>query len=92
MPCRSEPDYDEPIRQRLDHVTKLLCGLCGRIEDSGDMRHIQADPHLGVWWQAHKVADAKRKAEEQKKAKEDATRKAALAKLTPAERKLLRLS
>lgn len=46
---------------------------------------------LADWWEEHQEADRARKAEEAKTRKDNALRKKALAKLTPAERKALGL-
>jgi hypothetical protein len=44
------------------------------------------------WWAAHLVADSLREEEERQEKKAKADREAALAKLTPQERRLLGLS
>lgn len=90
----AEGEEHERTRRRLHAVTRLLCGLCERIETNPNAtvkaaRLIDADPKLRAWWEEHQKADRKREKEEAAERRRAAGRKAALAKLSPAERKLL---
>lgn len=85
MPCY-DPQSDYTYRdvekareegaERANELTRLLCGLCRRIEafdafsmDNSEVPEIapdliQSDPFLKAWWDAHKAFDLKREAEE----------------------------
>lgn len=47
----------EKVVRRLNKVTRLLCGLCKRL----DTRVINKDKQLAKWWGAHQKRDAKKK-------------------------------
>jgi hypothetical protein len=78
-------------------VTRLLCGLCERVESgclsSGHSLEllITADPDLMRWWADHKEEDRKRIEQERFESEQRRRRSEALGKLTPEERRLLRL-
>ena len=101
MPCHDaysyfgdagrESDALNEVRQRLDHITRLICSLCERLEGSGFNHLIYADPQLLAWWDKHQECDRRRKAEELAEEKRQQAKQRALAKLTPEERRLLNL-
>lgn len=70
-------------------LDKLTATLCSRLSQHKalSLRSLE----IQIWWRDHQIADQKRIAQEQKDAANETARKAALAKLTPAERKLLGL-
>ena len=95
MPCRSyeEPYYvDQTQKQIADKLAKLLCGTLTKLEQLDEQiaaRVFAAVPGLETWWTEHQKADAAEQARLAKIKAENAAKKAALKKLTPAERKLL---
>jgi hypothetical protein len=99
MPCRS--DYpDEPtvlktthddVREQLDTVTRLLCGLCRRVKQEGKDELIVNDHELGRWWVKHEAWDKKREKEELALAAAKAKKQTALNKLSAEEKKILGL-
>lgn len=70
MPCRSGYEDERPInlRPELDRVTRLLCGVMKVIEEKEMFTYVTDETF--IWWQQHKIEDAKRIAEENKKAKQ----------------------
>lgn len=94
MPCR---DYDDSVRivedpetrRRLDHVTRMLCGLLQQLEEKNLLSCISGNITVLQWWKDHQAADRKRLEAEAAARLKQKHRAAALAKLTPAERKLL---
>lgn len=97
MPCRDGPDdayFLAEAKQRLDHVTRLLCFVMGRLEATPKSPYselIMSNADLREWWTSHKVEDMERLAREKEAEEKEATKKAALAKLTAKERKALGL-
>jgi hypothetical protein len=100
MPCQDygRPSYiDNPeTKQRLDHVTRLLCEVMTKIDrEYNDQLFFHAVDGLEQWWTEHQEQDRKRKdREDQEKAafqRQQALKAGALAKLTPEERKVLGL-
>jgi len=95
MPCRSyEDDYwhDPAQKQIADKLAKLLCGTLTRLqaaEPALTYEELLEWPELREWWTEHQRADAAEQARLAKIKAENAAKKAALKKLTPAERKLL---
>lgn len=97
MPCMSEPDweYQARLKQERAMFEALLCASFTLLEDQGLLDQLNWE-EAGVtkkdalaWWTSHKKEDeARRKREARRKVKEE-KRKQALAKLTPAERKIL---
>ena len=58
------------------------------------LKHVDVSKYsleLQMWWRDHQEADRRREEKERQKAAEDALRAAALAKLSPEERKVLGL-
>ena len=82
--------YDKrAYNERLDRkfADELTAELCSRISKIKNLTNYSLE--LQVWARDHKIADAKRKKREAAEKTKAAIRKAALAKLTPAERKAL---
>jgi hypothetical protein len=78
-----------------EDLTRLLCRACQTIEDSQDFGWATwNDPDwlaLAAWWEAYLEADRAVKAREAAQAQQQALYEAALAKLTPEERRILGL-
>jgi hypothetical protein len=94
MPCSDGgPVYhDDPeTKQRLDKVTRLLCGLCQSLKNQGLDDDIYTTPELGDWWDNHQEQDRVRLECERKEKEEKEAKLKALAKLSPRERRLLGL-
>lgn len=93
MPCRDggPTDYEETVekQRRLDKVTRMLCGLCRRVNKSGRDTLITYDAELTAWWADHQAEDRKREAEEAAERAKERARQAVLAKLSPRDRKIL---
>lgn len=96
MPCRYYTEAEEKriaeeangdLQRELDFVTRLLCEVCS------DMAKSKMSGKLSSWYAAHKKMDAQRLAAEKREAakfnREQKARQRALAKLTPAEKKML---
>jgi hypothetical protein len=96
MPCRdldADNRYIAELQGKVQRLTGLLCEACGLL-DSGEWDIVgwpMASDELKGWWLAHSDADRARKAEEQAQAQQQALYEAALAKLTPEERRILGL-
>jgi len=54
------------VKDDLDEVTSILCGLCTSIEES-ENNYFRNDPILREWWEHHKEEDIRQKKEEQEK-------------------------
>ena len=96
MPCRSYPeDFPEEMakmtKEKLDIVSRIACKALTHIEESRDGLEILIlkDPEIAKWWSAHKEADRQEQERVRIEAEEKRLRKAALSKLSPAERKIL---
>lgn len=79
---------------QLDVVVEMLCESLSGLSEKDQERIIynakdKTSRRLADWWEEHQEADKKRIEKELQKAKDDAERQVALAKLTPHERKLL---
>lgn len=91
MPCLDGRDEAVLYAADVDKLTRLLCGLCDRIEEySTDApltaKHLlESSPELAEWWQKHKAADAR----ERRRVEEEAARQKLLDSLTPEQRALL---
>ena len=93
MPCRYDPSPEEIRRnqEELDTMARLACDFCTMIE-KGEIEGLGDVPEWArKWWEAHKVADARRREADRKAAIRQKEKDDALAKLTPAERKVLGL-
>lgn len=99
MPCRYYTEAEEKsmavetitdLQRELDFVTRLLCAVCS------DMAKSKLSGELASWYASHKKMDAQRLADEKREAakfnREQKARQRALAKLTPAEKKMLGVS
>lgn len=95
MPCQSYETayYVDPTQKQIaDKLAKLLCATLKRLEAADE--HVawlvfNDVPGLEEWWAEHQKADAEEAARLAKIKADKAAKKAALKKLTPAERKLL---
>ena len=77
--------YNKANRAMGDAMVRELC-------DALQSRDVtQCSLEMQIWWRDHQAADKARCERELAQAKTDAEREAALAKLTPAERRLLGL-
>jgi hypothetical protein len=77
--------YNEWLNRKF--ADELTAELCSRISKIKNLTKYSLE--LQVWARDHKIADAKRKQREAAEKRKAAVRKAALAKLTAAERKAL---
>lgn len=100
MPCTDGgPTYEQT--QEPKRLRAALCAVLSVLEAQQDIRLAlnEADwEEAGVtkawvlgWWEEHKQEDAKRKAREVALKEQEAKKQLALAKLTPDERRILRL-
>lgn len=96
MPCNSDgyEDTGRTQREELDKVTRLLCELCSTVANHHP--RIEVTSELAIWYRDHLEQDRRRGEiavieNHHKKAIAEA-RAVALAKLTPEEQKLLRIS
>lgn len=90
MPCRDDGyDVGPSLQQRNDELARMLCQACTALENLGQIRNVSVP--LTEWWEAHKVADARRQAEEWQREVDESMKRQVLRKLTPLERKLLGL-
>lgn len=71
-----------------EEADALVATLCARLQATDVTRY---SLEMQIWWRDHQRADKARIERDLKKAKDATARKAALAKLTPYERKLLRV-
>jgi hypothetical protein len=102
MPCRDwddTPAVNTRLEKENDKLTQFLCTVMHTLEEEGELGHFAelfdykeggiTREELFAWWKAHKEEDALRR-EKVRKAQEVAERrKAALAKLSKEEQKLL---
>lgn len=77
----SKPVSDEEANGWVEH----LCSRCQKIDVTKHSLELQ------MWWRDHQAADAKREQEGQESAELEEKRQAALAKLSPEDRKVLGL-
>lgn len=96
MPCSDggcDNNHVTELGQRLDKVTRLLCGLCKVINEAGKVGINEAVfewmPELDAWWKNHQTEDRIRLEREREERKEKQDTERALAKLSPRERRLL---
>lgn len=94
MPCRYDPPGGSPeekirkqFRKDLDSLTRMLCVASNRLEKE-NLMHLLPDENK-EWYENHKKQDAAREAEERKKKEAENRRKAALAKLSDEDKKIL---
>jgi hypothetical protein len=79
----------EEAQTALTNVTQMLCALMTLIETHHDYLMPDVPSNVRIWWDRHKEIDKKREAQRKREEKVYAARKAARAKLSRAERKLL---
>lgn len=102
MPCRDWEDDRTAIvteRKENDKLTKMLCTVLSTLESENELGHFAelfdykeggiTREELFAWWKAHKEEDAARREQIRKARELQEKRKAALAKLSKEERKLL---
>lgn len=85
-----DDESDGAMRAHINCLTDMLCGIMRYREEIGDTSGFSSQ--VLEWWKQHKRIDAARLKAEEAERKEQATREAALAKLTPAERRALGLA
>ncbi len=103
MPCTDSGPREPSTQERQDahNVPAMLCALLTVLEGQGTLEEVLASvdwkeagvslPWLRYWWEKHQDEDRERRAQEAEVHRRVAARQAALAKLTPEERKLLSL-
>jgi hypothetical protein len=102
MPCRDEQAdemYRREYRAETENVQKMLCGVLTCITSVGQFDNLMRKvdwveagvtrSQLEDWWTKHKSEDAARKAADADRLALQQHKAAALAKLTPEERKAL---
>ena len=94
MPCMSyddRPDYsDREWKRKTDLLARIACKAMDALERTGQEDFLLLkDDEVREWWAAHKEADAKAQAARAEKERHAELRRAALAKLTVEERKVL---
>ena len=99
MPCRDYEDdrrYDEydarvqTLKKQNDRLARIACKAMTALEKDGHADFLLLeDDEVRDWWEKHKIADAKARAEAEEKARRAVIRKEALAKLSAEERKIL---
>lgn len=94
MPCTdggpSASEENAELRGHVNYLTDMLCRIMQILKNRGEVGICPSQAQ--VWWEQHKRIDAARLKAEEAERKEQATREAALAKLTPAERRALGLA
>lgn len=92
MPCQ-DPDADREElavqAAKIHRLTKALCAQLRSLEAQG-LSHL-IHPSLRGFWQKHKEADERRRQAEERRLEQERQKRAAVAKLTPEERRLLGL-
>ena len=78
--------YGKYTDEDLDYITAKLCTQLQTVNDIS-----KYSLEMQIWWRDHKTADTKRLIAELKKKRTEKQKQAAIAKLTPHERKLLGL-
>lgn len=98
MPCRSyEDDYLQvasDTREQNNKLARIACSALNAFNEADPeacAKFLGKNHEAHTWWEGHKVADAAEKARVAKEKAEKKLAKAALAKLTPEERKALGL-
>jgi hypothetical protein len=95
MPCSSSDGmsssgHDYEAHRKLERLTRVSCEIMAALEKIG-LAPEQFGPEVQTWWAEHKAADERREAAARAQAQREEHRAAALAKLTPEERKALGL-
>lgn len=96
MPCHSDPVYTSTHDlAELDKVTRLLCKVMAELDSKPGHRVREVglldDKELKAWWKEHKAFDMERRKVEKAAEKAEEKKKAALAKLSKEDRKILGL-
>ncbi len=79
--------YNKGLNQ--SHLDKKVAELCSKLQKDKNIKKRSLE--MQIWWRDHQKADKAREKREAKEKSDNAARKKALAKLTPAEKKLLNL-
>lgn len=93
MPCMSSTGMgsdgtDYEARRENERLTRVSCDIIRTLEAAGaDLSRFSEETRR--WWDQHKASDAAREQARLDMQRRDAIREAALAKLTPEERKAL---
>jgi hypothetical protein len=84
---RTEQEFVRKSRNlTTDEMTRTLCSWCQRNDVTKKSLELQ------IWWRDHQKWDREREAAEKQEQERKRLRKSALSKLTPAERKALKLT
>ncbi len=93
MPCQAGPSYESErlARREREALTRVACRHM-RMIDTGEIENdFLDDEDVMAWWAEHKARDASQARRLLERAEEERTRAAALAKLSPDERRVLGL-
>lgn len=95
MPCDSGMSYgsgynDAAVRAELERLTRVSCDVLRVVTQAG-VPLTNFSEETQKWWLAHQQVDAARIERERQASFQSQVRQAALAKLTPAERRTLGL-
>lgn len=97
MPCQDygSNDYsytDFALKRRADMLARIACKAMTELERQGTQDFLLLrDEEVRVWWEQHKIDDARAADERRRKRQEAKKKKEALAKLSAEERALLGL-
>ena len=95
MPCR---DYDSDnssyeltkLKERTDMLARIACKALTAMEKMGNADFLLLkDEEVRIWWEQHKIDDAKAAAKRAEARRIAQAKQTALAKLTDEEKKLL---
>lgn len=98
MPCMDyRDDYrvvdnTETYKKMRDQLARIACKALTELERIDPGNDLFDNKEVSTWFTQHKIDDAKAKEAKRKAAEAKAKRKAALAKLTDEEKKLLKLT
>lgn len=102
MPCMSydtewaNRSNDRDIRmlkKEADKLARIACKAMTELVEQGKADFlILRDDEVREWWEQHQEADRKAREEREKKEREDRIRREALAKLTPEEKRILKIT
>ena len=94
MPCRDYLADEENennrknTQSRLDSYARMLCAVCTDAEKAG-LKILESNSELRLWWEQHKIADAKEQAKIAEAERKKTVRQTALDKLSDEEREEL---
>lgn len=92
MPCTTHEGMtqDHMTAGKVERLTRISCDILRAMEAAG-LDFSSLSPETLTWWGQHKAADAAREAVEAARNEREVARAAALAKLSPEDRKVLGL-